>query len=368
MNKQKRKDILIACLVILVLMGLIIGFLLLTSGGDKTTAIISVITVVAIFAIGAAVALIMNSVNKKIQRKKAALQREREYEALDKEQLDIIIEEIKKRSAKPAFKIKAEKCENLDIARSKFGGYPYWKQGDAYPLDSDGNPLYLLAQINFSEIKEPDSLLPQKGLLQFFIADDVYSGAGFGDGFDMDSDGLAAQRNFRIVYHADIDSEVSEESVKAQGIKAFSDFPDNDNFPLTTQEKITFTEFTDYMYWGMGECDRLVKEIFRDKFGEEIESGMLYKRFSDTEYEYVADAFDGIWCSKLLGYPEFTQSDYRAAEDGDNNYEYYNTVLLQIDSDDEIMWGDCGIANFLINSEALKNLDFSNVSYYWDCY
>ena len=43
MNKQKRKDILIACLVILVLMMLIIGYLLLTSDGDKTTAIVSII-------------------------------------------------------------------------------------------------------------------------------------------------------------------------------------------------------------------------------------------------------------------------------------------------------------------------------------
>mgnify|MGYP003319135724 CR=1 FL=1 len=310
----------------------------------------------------------MNAVNRKKQCKNSKLQHEREYEALGKEQLDIIIDEIKKRSAKPAIKINAEKCDSLGIAQSKFGGYPYWKQNDAYPLDSDGNPLYLLAQINFGEIKEPNPLLPQKGLLQFFIADDVYSGVGFGDGFDMDSDGLAAQRNFRIVYHADIDEDVTEESVKAQGIKAFSGCPDNDNFPLTTQEKLTFEEFTDYMYWGMDECDRLVREIFRDELGEEIESGTLYKRFSDAEYSYVADAFDGMWCSKLLGYPEFTQGDYRAAEDGDDDYEYYDTVLLQIDSDDEIMWGDCGIANFLINSEALKNLDFSNVSYYWDCY
>ena len=49
-------------------------------------------------------------------------------------------------------------------------------------------------------------------------------------------------------------------------------------------------------------------------------------------------------------------------------------MLLQIDSDEdddrsfEIIWGDCGVANFFINSEALLKKDFSKVIYNWDCY
>ena len=46
-------------------------------------------------------------------------------------------------------------------------------------------------------------------------------------------------------------------------------------------------------------------------------------------------------------------------------------LLLQIDSEDnseiEILWGDSGIYNFFIKQSALKNLDFSNVLYRWDC-
>ena len=34
----------------------------------------------------------------------------------------------------------------------------------------------------------------------------------------------------------------------------------------------------------------------------------------------------------------------------------------------EIIWGDCGVANFFINSEALLKKDFSKVIYNWDCY
>lgn len=46
---------------------------------------------------------------------------------------------------------------------------------------------------------------------------------------------------------------------------------------------------------------------------------------------------------------------------------YYDTLLLQMDSDEFVEWGDAGVANFFINSEALRNCDFSRVWYYWDC-
>ena len=69
------------------------------------------------------------------------------------------------------------------------------------------------------------------------------------------------------------------------------------------------------------------------------------------------------------GFPAFTQSDPR---DCIENADRFDTLLLQIDSgtiDDshEIMWGDSGICNFFIHSEALRNCDFSEVLYNWDC-
>lgn len=42
-----------------------------------------------------------------------------------------------------------------------------------------------------------------------------------------------------------------------------------------------------------------------------------------------------------------------------------------MDTDDvngmDIMWGDCGVANFFIHPDDLKNKDFSKVLYNWDC-
>ena len=34
----------------------------------------------------------------------------------------------------------------------------------------------------------------------------------------------------------------------------------------------------------------------------------------------------------------------------------------------EILWGDCGVANFFISRADLKARNFSNVYYNWDCY
>ena len=72
--------------------------------------------------------------------------------------------------------------------------------------------------------------------------------------------------------------------------------------------------------------------------------------------------FDGG--HKIGGFPNFTQSDIR--EIGD-----YDILLLQIDSEgtekNEIMWGDCGIANFFIREKDLKELNFYKTIYNWDC-
>ena len=47
--------------------------------------------------------------------------------------------------------------------------------------------------------------------------------------------------------------------------------------------------------------------------------------------------------------------------------QLYDTLLLQIDSEDDIMWGDSGIANFFISEEDLKNKNFEDMLYNWDC-
>ncbi|WP_343125143.1 DUF1963 domain-containing protein [Xanthomonas theicola] len=59
--------------------------------------------------------------------------------------------------------------------------------------------------------------------------------------------------------------------------------------------------------------------------------------------------------------PEFTQEDPRKPQDA-------QVLRLQLDSDQAMMWGDSGIADFFIDPADLHRGDFSPVAYNWDCY
>ena len=86
---------------------------------------------------------------------------------------------------------------------------------------------------------------------------------------------------------------------------------------------------------------------------------------------YLNDYFTLI-DSPILKEREFMKTDIR-----EEKKEYIMEIDLPGLTKDEItinyengyiMWGDCGVCNFFINKDKLKNLDFSDVLYNWDCY
>ena len=66
---------------------------------------------------------------------------------------------------------------------------------------------------------------------------------------------------------------------------------------------------------------------------------------------------------KIGGYAYFTQSDPR--EYDENKID--DLLVLQIDSDDEIMFGDSGVMNVFLNANDLKTSDFTKAYFNWDC-
>lgn len=57
---------------------------------------------------------------------------------------------------------------------SKLGGCPYLRSKEDYPIGENGKPMLFMAQINLEEVP-PVSILPDHGLLQFFVSqDDAY--------------------------------------------------------------------------------------------------------------------------------------------------------------------------------------------------
>ncbi|MCI8483718.1 MAG: DUF1963 domain-containing protein [Lachnospiraceae bacterium] len=275
-----------------------------------------------------------------------------------------ILDEIKRRTKKRAYSLAIEKDRHPDLLDSKFGGLPYWDINQPYPVDSNGKKMMLLAQINFERMfqkVERDELLPEKGMLQFFI--------GMDDVFGMDFDEQDRQKNFRVIYHENIREQVTPEQIKGMEIPVSTDKSLEEYTPIWVEAAIEVKPQEVYMGEGDYHFDDLFGKIAGEMLGEDQRNQSLYQLLDDDAYDKVMEELsnENHW---LLGYPYFTQSDPREYEE---RYQYYDTLLFQMDSDDAgensdwILWGDCGVANFFINQEDLKNRDFSKVLYNWDC-
>jgi uncharacterized protein YwqG len=276
----------------------------------------------------------------------------RKKEQVQQEQSNVLLPDGKSASARlaallpklerwalPCIRVTAKASEGLFLFDSKFGGYPYWPEGRPYPVDSYGQYMYLLAQLNLSQLP-PLEGYPNKGILQFYLAgDDMY-----GLNFDNPTD----QSNFRVVYLEDTTA------------TAIGDFhflerqPMESGFPVTRQMALQFTLDKDYYSFSdVRFPEEVVDEMFADdqpvkgRRPLEDELGDLYPESGH----------------KIGGYAFFTQYDPRDTE----AFKDY-VLLLQVDSQlDDICWGDVGVGNFFIHPDDLKRKDFSRVLYNWDC-
>lgn len=246
------------------------------------------------------------------------------------------------KTALPFIRIEATPNEGLSFTQSKFAGKPYWPVSRPYPTDGEGNYMFLLAQLNFSEIPSLEGY-PQKGLLQFYISAN--------DGYGLNFDNPTEQTSFRVVYFESCNEEQAEKEF------AFLNDAPLEYVPFSKAFRLSFFKDTDFV----GSMD----VRFRQNFGKDLyDFAESFGEQSDDIGEELCDTFpnDG---HKIGGYAAFTQEDPRKYKE-----EYKDWVLLlQIDTQSpDIMWGDSGVANFFIHPDALKHNDFSNVLYNWDCY
>ena len=244
--------------------------------------------------------------------------------------------------------------ESPELFDSKIGGIPYWPSELVYPTNSEGKKLFLLAQINF-EKEKVESPLPTKGLLQFFIGDDIIMGVNYDD--------LTDQKNFRVIYHENIDYKINKESIKKL------DIPDTKNaefFPVMKESKISLNKGIDYANIGDFRFDNFFKLAYKKVYNIDLQkTEFCYKILSIEDKEKLEIKMENQKLfHKMLGYSRFTQEDPRY----NKKYADYDTLLLQINSNGKnVVWGDVGIGNFFISKQSLLKKDFSKVLYNWDC-
>jgi len=283
------------------------------------------------------------------------------------EHVEELVQAIKDATLTPTFTLKIDPAGTPTLTSTKLGGIPYWPihGSDAYPTTSKGQKLMLLAQLWLEDFDGCDRL-PDHGLLQFFVdSDDDCSGMDFDDGTN--------QNGFRVVWHEEIDLQITAEDVRALDIPtSFDSWDDCLGNPLRGEYALSINNTQTFM----NPSDESFSEVFltccKKLWGD------TYVQGRDDWYDCVArPEADRIYellftkgpLHQVLGYPYFTQYDPRYKE----SLKDCDTLLLQVDSDsgpegDRILWGDVGIGGFFINSDALRRGDFSRVLFNWDCY
>lgn len=258
-----------------------------------------------------------------------------------------IREEILQKTAIPYMRLQLTDSKP-SLFDSKVGGIGYVPRDAKIPEDSKGVQLRLLAQIDCAEITLED--FPHQGLLQFWILNDDVSGLNFDDNTSQDT--------FRVLYFKEPDRTVTEKEVCEKVQDLSSD--EEDYFPVRGCYGLAFSAGVDTISSGDYRFENCIKKLVRQDYPEKAES--LLENIDDFMDENGKDWGGG---HKIGGYPGFTQWDPRSSEDT------HDVLLFQLDSDMgtdwKILWGDCGIGNFFINWEKLKNCDFSDVLYTWDC-
>lgn len=272
------------------------------------------------------------------------------------EDINIVIEEIKKNNSRECINIIIEENNSLNLTDSKFGGLPYISTDADTPKDSNDNQLALLAQINCSDLPEND-LYPKEGLLQFWISRN-------------NEFGLGNKKDYCVKYIKNIEDNITKKSIlnkykllDEENSEEYSPFSKkNTSFALKFEKGISTITSTDFLFEDI--ALKTIHELFPD---ENIED--LYDDLERDVFDTLFKAFSGV--DHAIGaYPTFTQWDPRNPEEKDA----YGITLLQVESywnndsnNNGIMWGDSGVANFFINKEKLEHLNFEDVLFNWDC-
>jgi uncharacterized protein YwqG len=150
------------------------------------------------------------------------------------------------------------------------------------------------------------------------------------------------------------------------------------------------------IYWDAEDLDREIKtdfsfirqealeeipiyEVLRLTFSKAVDHGGLTDESFDVDFNglgvwdfeetlnemeqsLLMDYFDADG-HKLGGYASFTQSDPRSYG-GRNRHDFQ---ILQMDTDEHLMFGDSGIAHVFINPSDLERRQFEKAYFYWDC-
>ena len=242
--------------------------------------------------------------------------------------------------------------KEIKITDSKIEGIPYIPIGRKIPTNSKGQQFMFLAQINCEDLKGLEDF-PQEGILQFWILGEDLLGLDFDDYTNRDG--------FDVIYYEKIEDYYSEDEFKEMYNPYKFDLKYMEILIASEPCKMKFSLEKQKESFNYELLDNLFKEVLEE---ENIGFNEKDKLYEEVEKLYDDEFYEEIVGTKCNGFPYFTQWEPR----DDEQMKEYDTSLFQIDSGKEVMIGDSGVMHFFINREKLKNKDFSDIFYHWDCY
>ena len=279
------------------------------------------------------------------------------------EKIKKFIEEFKKLENRETIKINLISETKTPLTSSNVAGWFYLPKTSTIPTTSKGEQLMYLAQINCEELPE-NSIYPSKGIMQFWI---------FGGDYNLGNDYTkpTSDSKKRVIYYPEIEEHFTEvelsEMYKPEEDKKEGELitPINDGAPFAMS-------FEKTSQWPLPNDFRF-EEIFNEKLNEHIEETKAEEGFEsydigEEESYDIIEELDIPNHTQIGGYGHFTQEDPRMYDD----FEDYTELLFQLDSefgtdDYYILWGDCGVGSFFATKEQLRNLEFAECLYSWDC-
>lgn len=226
---------------------------------------------------------------------------------------------------------------------TKIGGNPYWPKDKEWPKYK-GKDMICYCQLNLDKLPKLPGF-PSKGIMQFFVSGDEWEDTGVGE-------------MTKVIIHEDIvdtDNMLVEIPRSTIQNKTYDGPIEGVYFPKAELETIPLS-VADYQFHK--KLIPIINKVLGTKLDPEKNHAWDYCK-NDKMLWKTFNHVDGC---RVGGHPYFTQHDIR---------EYnpqYTELLLQIDSEDGIMWGDCGVANFFISENNLKKQNFKNTVFYtWDC-
>lgn len=221
------------------------------------------------------------------------------------------------KAVQPSFRLDCQD-DDADTSPSKIGGTPLVADNFEWPLTAKEQPLAFLLQLDLTSL-EGKSSLPSHGLLSFFY-----------DATELDEP--PDSQSWRVFYFVD-----------ATALKRASlpeDLPNRCRFAARAVTCVQESSFPDDEYMSLG----------------------------DDYQEFLSAWYGRDKRHQLLGHPQLIQGDYRdyclrthknetAKEIKKDDWQ----LLLQLDSDHGMQWGDDGRLYFCIDKTALAKGDFSKV-------